>query len=102
MPSCAGGEPFALRVIGDSMEPEFPEGTIVIVEPDDAVEAGCFVIALHENECFLRQLQRDGERWLLQPLNPRYPTLELPGPSAIRGRVIERAGRPREDRKRYL
>ena len=28
--SCSSSEPFALQVIGDSMEPEFPDGCIVL------------------------------------------------------------------------
>jgi phage repressor protein C with HTH and peptisase S24 domain len=31
---CSGGEVFALRVLGNSMAPEFLDGEIVIVEPD--------------------------------------------------------------------
>ena len=31
--SCAEAEPYALRVIGDSMEPEFLEGHILIIDP---------------------------------------------------------------------
>ncbi len=30
---CSTLEPYALRVLGDSMEPEFPEGCVVIVDP---------------------------------------------------------------------
>ena len=45
MSGCAGNEPFVLQVLGDSMEPEFPDGCMVIVEPSNQVKSGYFVIA---------------------------------------------------------
>ena len=40
-----GGESFALRVLGSSMEPEFNEGEIIIIEPDGLARDGAFVLA---------------------------------------------------------
>ena len=34
---CAASEPFALRVLGDSMLPEFAEGAIIIIDPAGAI-----------------------------------------------------------------
>jgi SOS-response transcriptional repressor LexA len=34
--SC-GREPFALRVIGDSMAPEFQDGCIIVIDPEGVV-----------------------------------------------------------------
>jgi DNA polymerase V len=102
MGACAGSEPFALRVLGDSMAPEFEQGTIIIVEPAGVLEGGCFVVAQHENEYLFRQLVIDGSRWLLKPLNGNYPTLEIPGPQAIKGRVIQKAGKRRKDHVHYV
>ena len=34
---CASSEPFALRVLGDSMEPEFKDGCVIIIDPDGVV-----------------------------------------------------------------
>lgn len=102
MGACAGSEPFALRVLGDSMVPEFEQGAIIIVEPAGVLEAGCFVVAQHENEYLFRQLVIEGSRWLLKPLNDSYPTLEIPGPQAIKGRVIQKAGKRRKDRVHYV
>ena len=102
MSNCADHEPFALQVLGDSMEPEFSDGMIIIVEPGNTVSSGCYVVAQHQNEYLLRQFVLDGARCLLKPLNERYPTLELESMQAIRGRVIQRAGKRRKDRKRYV
>jgi SOS-response transcriptional repressor LexA len=102
MSACAGSEPFALQVLGDSMEPEFHDGAVIIVEPSPLLEHGCYVVAQHDGEYLLRQLANDGEHWQLKPLNPRYPTLTISGPDAIRGRVIQRCGRRRHESKSYL
>ncbi len=42
---CGASEPFALRVIGDDMSPEFVDGHIVVVDPGGLVKTGSFVIA---------------------------------------------------------
>ena len=41
--SC-GGEPFALRVIGDTMAPEFNDGCIIIIDPSGVVKDGSYVL----------------------------------------------------------
>jgi Peptidase S24-like len=41
LPDCAGGESFALRVLGHSMAPEFNEGEIIIIEPEGLARATC-------------------------------------------------------------
>lgn len=102
MSGCAGNEPFALRVLGDSMAPEFNEGSVIIVEPTGVVEHGCYVIAHHDDEYLFRQLVIRENRWFLKPLNDRYPTVEIPGRQAIKGRVIQKAGKRRSDRVRYV
>ena len=82
---------FALRVSGDSMEPRFPEGTILIVEPEMEPLPGYFVIAKDVNGgTTFKQLTRDGVDWYLKPLNERYPIKPL-GKSTIIGvvRAIE-------------
>ena len=30
---CSALEPYALRVLGDSMEPEFADGCVIIIDP---------------------------------------------------------------------
>ena len=102
MSSCAGSEPFALQVLGDSMAPEFPEGCVVVSEPGGAVHDGCYVIAEYKGEIILRQLRLTNSVWHLEPLNPKYPHLKIDGPENIRGIVIQRAGRRRADRRSYL
>ncbi len=102
MSGCAGSEPFALQVLGDSMAPEFEDGVVIIVEPAGIVESGCYVVAQHDDEYLFRQLIIENQRWYLKPLNARYPTVEITGLEQIRGRVIQKAARGRKSRKHYL
>ncbi len=88
---CSGGESFALRVLGDSMAPEFVEGEIIIIEPDGALREGCFVLAQPAGEWTFRQLARSGEGWCLRALNPAYPDQPLPDLAAIHGVIIQKA-----------
>lgn len=70
---------YALRVEGDSMEPEFPAGTIIIVEPDMEPRPGDFVIVRTEdNSATFKQLILDGADYYLKPLNSRYPIKPVP------------------------
>ncbi len=89
--ACSGGESFALRVLGDSMAPEFVEGEIIIVEPDGALRDGSFVLAQSAGEWTLRQLLRAGEGWSLHALNPAYADQKLPDLAAVHGVVIQKA-----------
>lgn len=69
---------FALRVTGDSMEPEFREGMIIIIEPEMDPQPGDYVIAKNGGEeTTFKQLAKDGADWYLKPLNPRYPIKPL-------------------------
>ena len=90
-PGCSGGESFALRVLGDSMAPEFVEGEIIIIEPDGALRDGCFVLAQLACEWTFRQLQRAGDAWRLHALNPAYKDQALIDLGAIHGVIIQKA-----------
>lgn len=83
-----GERAYALRVIGDSMEPKFPEGAIIIVDPDSKTRHGSFVVALlrESHEVTFKQLIMDGKRYL-KPLNPRYPIMEIDSHTTICGVV---------------
>lgn len=78
---------FALRVIGDSMEPKFKEGMVLVVEPELDPQPGDFVIAKNGGEeTTFKQLVKDGADWYLKPLNERYPIKPL-GANTIIGVV---------------
>jgi hypothetical protein len=103
--NCAGGEPYALMVLGDSMLPEFAEGEIIVVEPSGLVKDGSFVVAYVNDvdKYMLRQLVQHPEGWMLKPLNPLYPNIPIDDLDVVKGVVIlkKKPGRRREQ-KRYI
>ncbi|MDA3868940.1 MAG: S24 family peptidase [Gammaproteobacteria bacterium] len=98
---CSESEPYALRVLGDSMLPEFKEGVVIVIDPAGAMRDGSYVVAMHNDELIFRQLRIHDNKHFLQPLNDLYDTVEIPGLSAISGVISQQAGRRRKDRKRY-
>lgn len=69
---------YALRVRGDSMEPLFPNGCIIIVEPEECPSPGDFVIVRQNgDEATFKQYIEDGSSKFLKPLNDRYPIMEM-------------------------
>ncbi len=101
--ACAGAEPFALMVLGDSMTPEFEEGEIIIIEPEGLTTDGSFVLAFHNEEYIFRQLVRREGGWYLHPLNTHYEDALIPGLSVVKGVIIQKQ-RPgsRRTRKTYV
>ncbi len=101
--NCAGGESFALMVMGYSMAPEFNEGEIIIIEPEGLARDGSFVLAHHEDEWTFRQLLGEPGQWRLHALNPAFADQALADLSAVRGVIIQKAlpGRRRAS-KRYI
>ncbi|BAM06253.1 LexA family protein [Leptospirillum ferrooxidans] len=80
-PSKCGPHSFALRVKGDSMDPDYPDGSIVIVDPDKEPRHNSDVVVRlnGEMEATFKRLKIDGPRWFLHPVNDRYPVLPLEG-----------------------
>lgn len=89
---CAWREPFALQVLGDSMEPEFPDKCIIIIEHAERCSQGMYVFAEVEGESWFRQYQVDGQgRERLVPLNRTYPDIDLTGLEwKVMGIIIQR------------
>lgn len=91
-----GPRTFALRVRGDSMtnpggSPSFPDGTVIICDPDSQAENGSFVVVRLESseEATFKQLVIDGGKRFLKPLNPRYPLIEISEETTLCGVVKE-------------
>lgn len=98
---CANSEPFALRVMGDSMEPEFKDGHIIIIDSAAAVASGCYVLAMVKEEYIFRQLIIEDDRYILRALNHGYGDKIVSGMDAIRGVIVQRAGTRRKEHKHY-
>ena len=100
--SCGASEPFALRVLGDDMLPEFKEGNIIIIDPGGTVRSGCFVVANTDDGYIFRQLFIEQERYVLRALKSGLREIPLNnGIDDIVGVVSQRAGRRRSEHKRY-
>lgn len=101
--NCSAAESFALMVLGDSMEPEFVDGDIIIVEPEGLATDGSYVMAWLNDEWIFRQLVKEEGGWKLRPLNPKYPSASIPDLSGIKGVIIQKSkpGR-RKAAKRYV
>jgi SOS-response transcriptional repressor LexA len=100
---CAGAEPFALMVLGDSMAPEFADGDVIVVEPEGLAADGAYVVAEVHDGWTLRQLVRADDGWQLRALDAAYPATAIADLATIRGIVIQksRPGR-RSTLKRYV
>ena len=101
--SCSGAESFALMVLGDSMQPEFESGDIVIIEPDGRLVDGSFVLAFCNDEWIFRKLVREADAWFLSPLDGRYDKVPIPDLGPVRGVIIQKSkpGKRRAS-KRYI
>ncbi len=112
MSACVSLEPFALRVLDDSMAPDLPAGAVVVVDPGEPPEDGSLVVLEHDGEVRLRRLRleapRAGEAGRARFVSPAGPDLAPEGGwrRAVRGVVTgvrlprERAAvRPLRDRR---
>lgn len=64
---------FACYVQGCAMEPNFPDKSLLIVEPEMAAENLDYVLAISsEKKLLFRQLLTDGEEKYLKALNPLF------------------------------
>ncbi|MBN1391648.1 MAG: helix-turn-helix domain-containing protein [Sedimentisphaerales bacterium] len=73
---------FAVRVVGDSMEPKFNEGDIVVFSPAADVHSGddCFIrFAMPHETTFKRVFFEPDNKVRLQPRNDKYPPMIVDG-----------------------
>lgn len=88
---------FALRVKGDSMEPRFHEGDILVVDPDANWGHDSFVIAINGDfETTFKQLKIYENLYVLHPLNSEYPDKVVKEENIrVIGKVVEKISRER-------
>jgi len=87
---------FALKVRGDSMEPKFTQGDILIVRRQTDAEQGAFVVAMvGEDSATVKILHHTPTGLILSPTNPKYEPMYFTKeevaslPVRIIGRVME-------------
>lgn len=80
---------FALKVPDDSMEPEFSEGEIIIIDPMMMGSHNQFLVAREGSNrpTFKRFIDHGGQKYL-KPLNNRYPMIEVKGELKVCGVVV--------------
>lgn len=90
------GEFFGLQIHGDSMEPRFTEGDVVIVRKQDDAESGDIVIAtVNGDEATCKRLRKYRDGIELVSTNPSYSPMFysneeiLEKPVKILGKVVE-------------
>ena len=64
---------YALRVVGDSMLPDYADGDILIIKEQNSVMEGEFGIFICDNNAYFKKFTSDR----LLSLNPEYPDLML-------------------------
>ncbi|ELX8377568.1 LexA family transcriptional regulator [Providencia sp. DFU6] len=92
----ASDRAFWLEVEGHSMtapqggRPSFPEGMLILIDPEEPVDIGDFCIArLHGDEFTFKRLIRDSGTTFLEPLNPRFEMIPINGNCQIIGKVVK-------------
>lgn len=70
---CRDPKAFAVILEGDSMEPKYSEGDLLVVQPTEQAHSGCLVVAkfAHDGVIF-RRFEITGKIVTLVPLNRRY------------------------------
>ncbi|HEC28651.1 MAG TPA: S24 family peptidase [Gammaproteobacteria bacterium] len=89
--ACASNSPFALQVLGDSMEPEFMDGAIIIVDPAVPLHHGAYIVIDYKGETTFRQFIVRDEKHYLVALNKAYEEMLITEEYRIRGIVSQQA-----------
>lgn len=83
---------FALKVVGESMWPDYIDGEIIFVDPEaEARHGSCVVVRQNgHTEATFKQLIIDGSQKYLKALNPNWPNpiIEMLPDAVISGVVI--------------
>jgi len=89
---CSYNELYALQVLDDSMEPEFPEKCVIVIEPSDHCTNGAYVIVSVAGDRIFRQYIEDsvsGKQ--LCALKPGHDPISLDNqPFTIEGVIVQR------------
>ena len=86
---------FCLEVSGCSMENKdakdsFPDGSLILVNPDRIPELKDYVVAIDETtqDATFKQLIEDCGKKKLKPLNPQFPVMDITETTVIKGVVF--------------
>lgn len=73
------GDAFSLRVVGNSMDPRYKHGELIIVCPNMPCSQGNYVyVALHDGRKLVKQLGKDhGDAYDFLSVNQEHKTLTI-------------------------
>jgi SOS-response transcriptional repressor LexA len=82
---------FAIRLAESTMTPMFPEGTLLIIDPNQSYSNKDFVLAHRKNhkQAEFKQLLIDGDNLYLKPLNPDFKSVQLTKDCKILGVMVQ-------------
>jgi SOS-response transcriptional repressor LexA len=82
---------YAIRLKDSTMYPMFPDGTLLIIEPNQASTHRDFVVAHLSNEpqAIFKQLLIDGKNYYLKSVNKDYPRYKLGKNDKIIGVMLQ-------------
>ncbi len=92
----AQGEHFGLQIKGDSMEPKFSDGDVVIVRKQSDVDnSNIAVVLVNGNDATIKKIKKRPDGIMLIPTNPAYDVMfynnsEIDSlPVSVIGKVVE-------------
>ena len=79
LPDISDSHAYALQISGDSMEPVFRDGDVVVVSPEAPIRSGDrVVVRTHKGEVMAKQLaKRSARRVELKSLNTSHPSFSF-------------------------
>lgn len=82
---------FAVRIKGDSMAPQIPDGSIVLIHKQDTVDTGEIGAFYHNGWVYCKKRGTHDNKTLLYSLNPAYEPIEIQESDVSKcyGKVIE-------------
>lgn len=72
-PDCS----FAIKISGDSMEPEYPNGCIVLVRQCEVIPPARIGIIWYDGRSYCKKVVQNGNKTLLVSLNRQYSPIEV-------------------------
>jgi SOS-response transcriptional repressor LexA len=77
MASAPSGTDFGIKLSGDSMEPEYPDGCIVWVSAQERLESGNIGLFGIAGDALCKKFVLDDGKCRLESLNPKYSPIEI-------------------------
>lgn len=83
-----GPKSFALRVVGDAMEPRYIDGDIIIVDPETDVSTNDPCVVKIAQDVTFKIYHENNLEIRLKPTNPKHPEIVFPKDGHVEFRII--------------